>query len=131
MWLEWLLRSECAMPHQHYMTAESAVVSSTIFTFGYQILLQIFQHPTSSNHVQRHPQSGQHALASQEAILGHPDFLHEIDFIKLLATTNLFVSQQVQHSTYSPHCQNIMQFQMQKANLFQIIWMPTIPVSGP
>ena len=50
MWLDWLLRSECAMPQQHYMTAESAGVS---------------QHPRSSNHVQRHPQYGQHALALQ------------------------------------------------------------------
>ena len=31
-----------------------------------------------------------------ETILGHPDFLHKIDFIKLLATTNL--TQQMQHT---------------------------------
>lgn len=53
------------MPQQHCMTAESAGVSSTMFTFDYQILFQIFQRPRSCNHVQRHPQSGQHALALQ------------------------------------------------------------------
>jgi len=44
-----------------------------------------------------------------ETILGHPDFLHKIDFIKLLATTNL--TQQMQHTarTHIFFCQNIKQ----------------------
>lgn len=111
MWLDWLLRSECAMPQQHCMTAESAGVSSTMFTFDYQILFQIFQHPRSCNHVQRHPQSGQHALALQ-AWRDHsrPPGLSAQNRFHQVAGDHQPDSTNAAHSTYAHFfCQNIKQ----------------------
>ena len=131
MWLDWLLRSECAMPQQHYMTAESAGVSSTMFTFDYQILFQIFQHPRLCNHVQRHPQSGQHALALQ-AWRDHsrPPGLSAQNRFHQVAGDHQPDSTNAAHSTYARFFVRIKSKRMQKANLFHTISMPTIPLSN-